>query len=113
MQHCYGPATPGPPCNVKYDGVGNIIAEPSRSNGKRTLSYFPNGQVKTIENGGTNATFRYDAFGAVQRLVLTSNDVPDTRHDQHFGGLITKRDEVVDGTQANRCSRARSPAPTA
>ena len=68
----YGTAAPATVCNVKYDGVGNMIEKPSRTGGTRTLTYFPSGQVKTIVTRGTNATFDYDAFGAVQRLVLTS-----------------------------------------
>ena len=69
----YGAAAPSPACNVKYDGVGNIISQPTRAGGTRTLTYFANGQVKTIIDGnGTNATFNYDAFGAVQQLVLTA-----------------------------------------
>jgi RHS repeat-associated protein len=94
----YGTATPPPPtCNVKYDGVGNVIEEPSRSTGARTLTYFPSGQVKSIVNGSTNATFDYDAFGAVQRLVLNSPTAADTRHDKHFGALIAVRDETTNG----------------
>jgi RHS repeat-associated protein len=93
----YGTATPPMACNVKYDGAGNIIEEPSRSNGTRTLTYFPSGQVKSIVNGSTNATFDYDAFGAMQRLVLNSPTAADTRHDKHFGGLIAVRDETTDG----------------
>ena len=99
-------AAPSPTCNVKYDGVGNIISQPTRTNGTRTLSYFANGQVKEITDGnGNDANFRYDAFGAVQQLVLTGN-TPDTRHDQHFGGLITKRDEVVGGTRKSVLTRS-------
>jgi RHS repeat-associated protein len=99
-------ATPGTPCNVKYDGVGNIIEEPSRSNGKHTLTYVPSGRVKTIVNGGTNATFDYDAFGAVQRLVLNSTSSTDTRHDKHFGGLIYQRDEAVNNTKKSVITRS-------
>jgi len=93
----YGLATaPVTSCNVAYDGVSNIVSLPSRSGSTRTLSYFPSGQVKTIADGNTSATFSYDAFGAVQQLALTSATSPDTRHDKHFGVLIAQRDE--DGT---------------
>jgi RHS repeat-associated protein len=102
----YGTAAPSPSCTVTYDGVGNILSYPTRSNGTRTLRYFANGQVQEITDGkGNHALFRYDAFGAVQQLVLTGN-TPDTRHDHHFGALITKRDEVVAGTRTSVLTRA-------
>jgi len=85
-----GPTPPGA-CNVRYDGMGNIVSLPARA-GTRKLTYFANGQVKTIANGSTNATFDYDAFGAVQRLTLNT-PLADKRHDQHFGGFISRRDE--------------------
>ena len=62
--------------------------------------------MKRITDGnGNDAQFKYDAFGAVQQLVLTGN-TPDTRHDQHFGGLITKHDEVVAGTRKSVLTRS-------
>ena len=67
----YGTATPPTACNLTYDGAGNILSEPARS-GTRTSSYFPSGQVKTIVNGATNATYKYDAFGQVQQLTLNT-----------------------------------------
>jgi len=102
----YGTAAPATVCNVKYDGVGNIIEKPSRSNGRRTLTYSPSGQVKTIVDGGTNATFDYDAFGAVQRLVLNSTSSTDTRHDKHFGALIYQRDERDNNTKKSVITRS-------
>ena len=101
----FASATLGAPCNVKYDGAGNIIEEPSRLNGKRTLTYFPGGQVKTIADGDSNATFDYDAFGTVQRLVLIST-TSDSRHDKHFGGLIYQRDEMVNNTKRSVTTRS-------
>ena len=93
----YGSAAPDPVCDVKYDGQGNIIEQKSRTNGTRKLEYFANGRVKKIADGtGNVATFRYDAFGAVQQLDL-DGDTPDTRHDRHFGALIAVRDETADG----------------
>jgi RHS repeat-associated protein len=92
----YGSGTPNSTCNVKYDGVGNIVEQPSRDNGLRKFTYFANGQVKRVtDEGGNDANFRYDAFGDLQQLDLTSNISPDTRRDRHFGGWITQREEVV------------------
>ena len=94
----YGSAALSAACDVKYDGVGNITEQKSRSNGVRKFEYFASGQVKKIADGNGNAAdFRYDAFGAVQQLELTGN-TPDTRDDHHFGGLISVRDETSDGT---------------
>jgi RHS repeat-associated protein len=94
----YGSAALSAACDVKYDGLGNITEQKSRSNGVRKFEYFANGQMKKIVDGNGNAAdFRYDAFGAVQQLELTGN-TPDTRHDHHFGGLISVRDETTDGS---------------
>jgi RHS repeat-associated protein len=107
----YGTGTPSTTCTVKYDGVGNITEEPSRSNGVRQLTYLASGKVKRVTDGkGNDAQFRYDAFGELQRLDLTSNTSPDTRHDRHYGGLIAKRDEVVSGVSRSVMTRA-IPAP--
>jgi RHS repeat-associated protein len=84
----YGAA---PPSNLTYDGAGNILTQPTRS-GTRTLTYFPNGKVKTIASGGTNATYAYDAFGAVQQLTLNTPSA-DMRQDKYFGGLVKQRTE--------------------
>lgn len=97
----------GTECNLKYDGVGNIVEQPTRSNGTRKLSYLANGQVRRITDGGRNAaSFGYDAFGAVQTLTLTSGVSPDTRNDRHFGPLITQRDEVVSGARQSVLTRS-------
>ena len=107
----YGSAAPSTACDVKYDGVGNIIEQQSRSNGPRTFEYFADGQVKKIAEGnGTVANFRYDAFGAVQQLDLTGN-TPDTRHDRHFGGLIMVRDETTDGGATTPVITRTAPGP--
>jgi RHS repeat-associated protein len=94
----YGSATPGSACNVQYDGVGNIIEQPTRS-GVRKLTYFANGLVKRVTDGAAtpqfDAQFRYGPFGNLEQLDVTSNTSPDTRHDRHFGALISTREEVV------------------
>jgi RHS repeat-associated protein len=93
----YGGTTPNPVCDVAYDGAGNITQERSRS-AARKYRYFANGQIRTIaDTNGTVAQFRYDAFGAVQRLDLTGSG-PDTRRDRHFGPLIAVRDETDGNT---------------
>ena len=87
----YGATPPPTACNVTYDGMGNIVSQPARS-GTRKLTYYASGLVKSIANGSTNATFKYDAFGAVQQMTLNTTSA-DVRHDKHFGGLLTQRDE--------------------
>ncbi len=107
----FGAAIPAAACNVKYDGAGNIIEEPSRNNGLRRFTYFANGQVKGISDGLNNvATYDYDAFGKVQALTLTSTTSPDSRNDRHFGGLIKQRDEIIGGVRTSVFDRS-IPAP--
>ena len=107
----YGSVAPSTACDVKYNGLGNIIEQKSRSNGTRKFEYFANGQVKTIADGNGNiAYFRYDAFGAVQQLDLTGN-TPDTRHDRHFGGLIAVRDETTNGSTTTPVITRTIPGP--
>jgi len=108
----YGTATPDSRCNVSYDGVGNITRYPSRSGSTRTFTYFAGGQVKEVNdtNGNARARFRYDAFGVLQQLNLTSNLSGDTRTDRHFGELISQRDEIVAGVKRPVVTRT-IPAP--
>jgi RHS repeat-associated protein len=102
----YGASAPPSRCNVRYDGAGNIVAQPTRAGHTRTSRYTTGGDVAEIGDGnGTRATFCYDAFGALQQLVLTGN-TPDTRRDQHFGALIARRDENVGGTRTSVVTRS-------
>jgi RHS repeat-associated protein len=91
----FGGALPGASCSVRYDGVGNITEMPTRGGVTRQLSYFPGGATRSIVMGSTQATFDYDAFGAVQRLSVNTS-APDARNDKHFGDLIVQRDERVN-----------------
>jgi RHS repeat-associated protein len=102
----YGTGAPPTECNTTYDGAGNMIEEPTRAGGTRILSYFPSGPVKTVTLGDSKATFDYDAFGAVHRLTLTSTSSPDTRNDKHFGGLISRRDELAGGAKHSVITRS-------
>ena len=100
--------------DVEYDGSGNITLDPGSDAlaqpfpivgtstadavnpgtiGSRSLTYFGNGLVHTIDNGSSQATFRYDAFGQVQELDL--NGAFGGRLDRHYGPFITSRHEVV------------------
>mgnify|MGYP000650346568 CR=1 FL=1 len=88
----YGGASPGA-CNVTHDDVGNVLTYPDAEGTQRTLTYFPGGQVHTIARGAVSATFDYDAFGGVQRLVVNSPNATEVRHDKHFGSFVEVRDE--------------------
>jgi RHS repeat-associated protein len=94
----FGGALPAPACNVSYDGAGNITSMRTNANsvpgtsGIRTLEYFPNGAVKSIADGGSNANFAYDAFGGLQQLTVYTPQA-DTRYDKHFGTFIKARTE--------------------
>lgn len=80
-------------CNVTYDEIGNIVTQ-ATATGQREYSYLIDGSVRTIsDERGTSAHFRYDAFGEVQQLQLTSTVSTDTRDDRHYGGLMSRRDE--------------------
>ena len=99
-------------CNVFYDAVGNIVEQATRT-GLRHVRYFASGKVRDITEspahafteGPAQATFRYDAFGSVQELDLTGVGVKDTRHDRRYGGLIERRDQVINGTTTTFISR--------
>lgn len=105
----FGTATPSPACTVKYDGVGNIVEMPTRDGVLRQLSYFPSGATRSVVMGSTSATYDYDAFGGVQRLVLATSGA-DARNDKHFGSLITQRNETVNGAPSAVLTR-RFPGP--
>ncbi len=99
----YG-ADRGTACNVTYDQIGNIVAQPTRT-GVRQLSYLADGSVRRVIDGSTAAHFRYDAFGEVQELDLTSSTSPDTRHDRRYGGLIAWRDEAAGASTTSVLTR--------
>jgi RHS repeat-associated protein len=93
----YGTAsTPQGPCSVGYDGVGNTVSMPTGTGSTRTLDYFPNGAVKHIGDGGSNANFTYDAFGALQQLNVDTTSA-DRRADKNFGSFIKQR---IEGAQS-------------
>jgi RHS repeat-associated protein len=91
-------------CNVTYDQIGNIIQQPTRT-GTRQLTYFADGNVRSITDGTTVAQFRYDALGEVQQLDLTSDTSPDTRHDRRYGELLEWRDERTGASTTSVLSR--------
>jgi RHS repeat-associated protein len=94
----------GTACNVSYDSVGNVVAEPTRT-GQRVFNYFDSGKVRSVADGTAGATFRYDALGSVQELDVVGTGVSDTRHDRRYGGLIERRDQIVNGTTTTFVSR--------
>jgi len=91
-------------CNVVYDPVGNIIQQPTPT-GTRQLTFFADGNVRSVTDGQTVAQFRYDAFGEVQELDLTGGTTSDTRHDRRYGGLIERRDEPTGASTTPVLSR--------
>jgi RHS repeat-associated protein len=88
----------GTACNVTYDELGAILSQPTPT-GTRQYTYLVDGSVRTIgDDRGSAAQFRYDAFGQVQQLDLTTSVSTDTRQDRHFGSLFTKRLEGTSGS---------------
>jgi RHS repeat-associated protein len=82
----------GTACNVTYDEVGSILVQPTPT-GQRQYSYFADGSIRTITDTlGSSAQFRYDAFGEIQELDVTSSASQDTRRDRRYGGLLAWRD---------------------
>ncbi|HEY6177082.1 MAG TPA: RHS repeat-associated core domain-containing protein [Kofleriaceae bacterium] len=96
----YGTSS-GTDCNVTYDEVGGITSMPT-AGGVRQLTYLADGSVRTIDDDHATAHFRYDAFGGVQELDLTTGSapsIPDIRQDQQYGALFTWH---LEGTGASR-----------
>jgi RHS repeat-associated protein len=87
----YG-ADSGTDCNVTYDELGGIVTQATPT-GQRQYSYLVDGSVRTVsDERGTQARYRYGAFGEVQELELTSSFSTDDRIDRHYGSLITRRE---------------------
>ena len=66
----------------------------------RRLSYFVDGKVRTISQGGSEAVYRYDAFGSVERLDIDSDTSPDTRRDHSYGDLLGWNGAASGGASA-------------
>ncbi|MCP3060099.1 hypothetical protein LXT21_15050 [Myxococcus sp. K38C18041901] len=87
----------GTACNVVHDSVGNIIRQPLRV-GKRTLEFFPSGNVRSVVNSNpsASATFRYGALNVLREMNLVSPD-KDARHTWGFGDLLELKEQVING----------------
>ncbi len=94
----------GTSCNVVHDVLGNVVSQPTRT-GSRQLSYFASGGIRTITEQGTQARFRYDAFGKVQALDVQGGTTQDKRRDRRYGGLIEQRDAVSSGSTMSLVTR--------
>jgi RHS repeat-associated protein len=89
-------------CKVLYDGIGDVVQMPTAGGGTRSLTYGASGQAHTISNSeGSNAHFFYDAFGAVQQLVVAGS-TSDTRRDRHFGEHLLAHDEGAGNSVLTR-----------
>ncbi|MDC8016241.1 RHS repeat domain-containing protein [Tahibacter soli] len=96
-------------CNVQYDGMGNVLAEPSRT-GQRTFTYYGSGRVKTAKANGSEAVFKYDGTGNLQTLTVTG--ATDARNDRRLGALLRVRNETAGGATKSVMTR-RIPLPGA
>ncbi len=100
----YGGAAPAT-CNVQYDGAGNITTQPVRSGGSRTFRYLASGQVERIaQPDGTRVAFRYDPFGEVEELDVTSSPT-ENRADRRYG-MIERRTVTSGGSSATLVTRS-------
>jgi RHS repeat-associated protein len=102
----YGPPVrlPLTPCNVTYDGEGNIVTEPTRT-GSRQFTYFLSGATRAIAQQGAQASYTYDPFGQVQTLDIQGTGTQE-RHDRHYGGLIDQRAIVAGGSTLSMIMRS-------
>lgn len=96
------PGMTGTACNVTHDYFGNVTSMPSR-NGTRSLEYFLSGRVRRINDPNTTATFRYDAFGAVQDVQVSGN-ANVNRRNRRYGNLEI-RTQTVGGTPVSTIVR--------
>jgi RHS repeat-associated protein len=96
----------GAACNVSYDGVGNVVRQPTRT-GSRRYSYFASGQVRSIVGDGNQAELRYDPFGALQAVDLRGSSA-DRRHDRHYGPMIEQRSVGSGGETVSIINRRLS-----
>jgi RHS repeat-associated protein len=101
----YAASSSGTACNVVHDALGNIVQQPA-IDGLRSLQYLPSGPVSKISKpDGTQARFRYDAFGSVQELDI-AGPTADTRTDRRYGGMIELRTDTVNGVKTKRIARS-------
>lgn len=89
----YGPSTTGP-CNVAHDGSGNIRSYPARGGATRTLTYYPSGGIRYIQQGSVTANIRSDGSGEIEALDVTGTGAIDPRTDRRYG-LTQQR--VING----------------
>ncbi len=89
----YGPSTTGP-CNVAHDGSGNIRSYPARGGATRTLTYYPSGGIRYIQQGSITANIRSDGSGEIEALDVTGAGAIDPRTDRRYG-LTQQR--VING----------------
>jgi RHS repeat-associated protein len=90
----FGAPTTGP-CNVVYDGSGNIIEQPT-PNGTRVHEFYPSGAVQRIEQDNVTASFSYDGSGEMFALDVAGLFLSDARRDRRYG-LIERREADVNG----------------
>lgn len=83
------------PCNVVYDGIGNITQYVARAGQIRRLDYLPSGAVEQISQSGIHATFRYDGSGAMMELDV-AGPATEPRRDRRYGS-VERRDYDLGG----------------
>src|SRR5262249_20549136 len=89
-------------CNVTYDEIGSILSQPTAT-GSRQYAYLVDGSVKTItDDHGSSAHVRYDAFGQVQELDLTTSVSSDSRTDRNYGDLFSWQIETGGSVLSRR-----------
>ena len=81
-------------CNVLYDGTGNIVEYPTRTNGVRTLSFYPSGSVEKIHDQAAEVSFRYDGSGEISEVSIAGNR--EKRFDRRYGSFVRRTNSGDD-----------------
>lgn len=99
-----GQGSGGGSCNVTYDQLGDIVAEPAAA-GLRRFSYFNSGKVRRMDNPDELAEYRYDPFGDVSELNLISLNGGGARRIRRFGDFFERKDSTANGTVSKLLER--------
>ena len=94
----YGTATPPAACNVAYDGMGNIISEPSRAERCAHVHILPQRPDPEDRQRRNHGHLRLRCLRQRATTGCNQRDFGRHAHDKHFGSLIYRRDSTFKGT---------------
>ncbi|MBK7862262.1 MAG: hypothetical protein IPJ65_27375 [Archangiaceae bacterium] len=97
------------PCNVVYDASGSVIEEPTRFGTTRRFDYFGSGSVRSIQDGASRATFRYDPTESNSEVVVQTPTESSATY--RYGSLIERRVQWSSGAPSSSLISRRIPGP--